>query len=132
MDDSVVLPSVRSGLVSRIYTSSSTQKYLGVFAVGVSGEWARFSKVQVGSNALSSTWQHEIIPRPSGAPSRFLSSLAYPTLTQAKERHIPVPNLGFCAESAEEGEIYHIYKYVPSPPLHQASSTPSNLNLLKR
>lgn len=118
MDDSNVLPAIRSGLISRIFTSSSTQKYLGVYAVGVSGEWARFSKVQVGTNALSATWQHEIIPRPSGAPSRLLPSLAYPTLTQAKEKHIPVQNLGFCAEGADEGEIYHIYKYVLPPLPH--------------
>lgn len=112
MDDLEPANARRSSLVSRIHTSSSGQKYLTVFSVGVSREWARFSKVRAGTQALSSTWQHQVIPRPSGAPSSFLPSLSYPALTQVKENHIKVETLGFCAESSEEGEVYHVSKYV--------------------
>lgn len=103
---------VRSALSSRIYAEKANQKFLAICSVGVSGEWARFSKSKVDSSLANSVWDHQIISRPLGAPSHFRSNISFPIIAKEDEMHISPEAQGFCAESADNGEIYWIHKCV--------------------
>jgi len=104
-----------------------------IFSVGTTDDWARWSKWKLGEDAAKEVWQNQRISiADSSAPRRLLPTVVLPTLTSDHQKSISAETLGFCAIGAEDGEIYHIYKYVlpfriisssPNPHFHMLTVT---------
>lgn len=112
----VLPPPPSAGLGTRMCSNPAGEKYMHIFSIGTTGDWARWSKWKLGGDASKEVWQHESISVDDSAPLRLLPTVVLPTITNDAQKSIPVEQLGFCAIGAEDGEIYHIYKYVPRLP----------------
>jgi len=107
-------PPPQAGLASRITIDPAGDKYMHIFSVGTTEDWARWSKWKLGGDTAKEVWSHQPISiDDSSAPRRLLPITVLPTLTSNKQLSIPIEQLGFCSIGAEDGEIYHVYRYAP-------------------
>lgn len=98
-----------SNLSCLISTGSNGEKYTNVVSIGAMSEGFTWSRCKLG---MGGVWSHETILLDSEAPMRFYPICTLPTRSTISGSPSVPEQLGFCTVSAENGEVYHIFKFV--------------------
>jgi hypothetical protein len=109
-------------LACRIVRGSKGSKTMHVFSVGMNEDWARWSSWRMDKSSPNEEegnqdWHHSpitIASSSSASPSALSPQIALPTITSNHFSKTPLEEIGFCSVGAQDGEVYHVFRFVHS------------------